>query len=946
MDSKGVNRGPALVATLLLACSAPSPESAPIAVPQELETSWTQQIQRVIEAAEYRFGPTAEGFVAANREGDMRSFFAPDGVAVQPRVDGEAWRLEMRLQRWGRPGDPRSVAARRPQLGACPDPERIDAHGRCLRRLEYRRAGMTEWYVNGPEGLEFGFDVLERPAGDGWLSFRLGLQGLDASAERASVLLSQGDAPRLRVDRLLAWDADGRGLVARMELVEGDLRIEVDDRGARYPVVVDPHIAPEPEWLMSSGVAGGTMGIALDAGDVNGDGQPDAVVGVPGFDGGQFSEGTAFVFLGNGSSFNTAADWSFETDQPFGFVGMSVAAARVDADAFADVIVGASQYDDGEVNEGAVFVFHGSAGGPSATEDLLLQMDQADAAFGKVVEAVGDLNGDGFGDVAVGVPNWDVAGAGSEEVAVFVYLGSAAGLPSAPDWQALGENVFDRFGTAVSGAGDVNEDGFQDLVVSAPGIDGPSLADVGRVYLYEGSGTGPGTTAAWTVDGAVESGDFGRSVDGAGDVNADGHVGLVVGSPLYSNGQVHEGAVFLYEGDGLTLSTVPDWTVEANQHAAHLGHSVIGAGDLNGDGFGDLAMSAPLSSGSGPWEGAVFVYPGQRVVGPGIVRRELRVDQAYGSFGYHLAAAGDVNADGFDDLLVGGINLGSPAGAGVAFLYLGVDEFTDVDNDGFCAGAGPCLAGIPPGDCNDNDARDFPGAAERCDRIDNDCDGSLPADEVDDDGDGMTECEGDCDDDDDTIAPNQAELCDPIDHDCDGRIDNDVRPPIFWADEDGDGFGDPMAVPVATCLGTPNGMVNNHDDCDDTDETVNPLAFEEICSGVDEDCSVFTPDIPDNDGDAFTPCVDCQGLSSVLQCGDCDDENRAVNPFMAEACGDGIDQNCDGNDPDCPRSECNSPDNICDEPRGCDCHQARGARGSALTSLALVALALLRRRRW
>jgi predicted outer membrane repeat protein len=181
-------------------------------------------------------------------------------------------------------------------------------------------------------------------------------------------------------------------------------------------------------------------------------------------------------------------------------------------------------------------------------------------------------------------------------------------------------------------------------------------------------------------------------------------------------------------------------------------------------------------------------------------------------------------------------------------------ESHDLDHDGWST----C-----DGDCDDLEYDVHPGAAEACNGIDDDCDGSVPLDETDDDGDGLNECGmvPDCDDANPASHPGATEICDGEDNDCDGMVDGG-----FEGDLDGDGF--------LAC-----------DDCDDNDDTVNPDAVEVYCDGIDNDCDGGTLDDPDIDGDGFTLCTD-----------DCDDGNAAINPIATDLVGDGVDQNCDGID--------------------------------------------------
>lgn len=240
-----------------------------------------------------------------------------------------------------------------------------------------------------------------------------------------------------------------------------------------------------------------------------------------------------------------------------------------------------------------------------------------------------------------------------------------------------------------------------------------------------------------------------------------------------------------------------------------------------------------------------------------------------------------------------------------------VDE-TDVDGDGFS---------VAEGDCDDANPDAFVGAAERCDGMDNDCDGTIDEDVVttwyvDADGDGfgddaqpLESCEGgegysavpgDCDDGDRGVYPGAAEQCDGVDEDCDGTIDDDVAT-RWYADADGDGFGD-LGASVAACE-APVGHVADASDCDDRRAEAFPGA-DELCDEADNDCDgVIDEDVApiwyaDLDGDGHgardlpqAACVMPTGYAELPD--DCDDANAAVNPTADEVC-NLLDDDCDG----------------------------------------------------
>jgi hypothetical protein len=430
------------------------------------------------------------------------------------------------------------------------------------------------------------------------------------------------------------------------------------------------------------------------AGDVNGDGYADVIVGASGYYDDQFAEGGAFIWYGSASGLGADgtpanADWSVDSDQGGASFGNSVGTAGdVNGDGYADVVVGAANYEYGYEYEGRVYFYYGSDSGPSESPAWTVEGNQADAHLGVSVGTAGDVNGDGYADVIVGADDYDHGQ--TNEGRAYVFYGSATVPSSFLDWVAVGAQEDAHMGYSVGTAGDVNGDGYADVIVGADDYDN-GQANEGAAFVWYGSATGLGTfgtppSAPWSAEGDQAYAQFGTSVGTAGDVNGDGYADVIVGASKYDNGQEDEGRVYVYHGSATGLSTAVNWTAESDQASAFFGCSAGAVGDVNGDGYSDVIVGADGYDNGQEDEGAAFVWHGSDTgLGddgtPANADWAAESDQVDASFGAAVGTAGDVNGDGYADVIVGADRYtNGQDDEGAAFVWHGSD--TGLGDDG------------------------------------------------------------------------------------------------------------------------------------------------------------------------------------------------------------------------------------------------------------------------
>ncbi len=368
------------------------------------------------------------------------------------------------------------------------------------------------------------------------------------------------------------------------------------------------------------------------------------------------------------------ADWTFIGTQSADWAGQFVSSAGdVNGDQYVDLLIGAPS----EVSGGAIYVVHGPLGGGTGSTydldqaDLILRAEGPAAKAGISVAGVGDIDDDGFDDILIGA---SLEGGSGAAYLVNGPLGESRDLSTA-DAEFFGELPGDEVGFKVAAAGDVDGDGFPDLLIAAPFH---GMADRGAVYLISAAEAETMTLSAATVkfQGAEEFGHVGWDIAGDADFSGDGIADMLIGAPTTGNG-----CAYIEHGTGSGTAQVvksladADVTMVGEVVGDQAGAAVAFVGDVDGDGRQDAAVAAPSAQRLGSEVGVVYLVlgdPGGPLPGgvaeltgaPAILAGARDGDR----IGNTLSAAGDVNDDGFADLLVGCVLCGA---GGVAFLVHG-----------------------------------------------------------------------------------------------------------------------------------------------------------------------------------------------------------------------------------------------------------------------------------
>lgn len=316
----------------------------------------------------------------------------------------------------------------------------------------------------------------------------------------------------------------------------------------------------------------------------------------------------------------------------------------LNGDGYADLAIGAPEAAGGA---GRAYVYLGGPSGIRAEPSVVLTPGDSLVRFlGAGVTSVGDLNGDGYADLGVGAPRSE-AGVGR----AYFYAGGPAGPRATPDWVLVGTGTTDTwFGFAIGAPGDTDGDGYADVAVTTYRVGNYR----GQVFYFRGGPRGPELRPSLTHGGTAMLSQFGQTFAG-GDVNGDGYGDLVVGEQGWMN---YAGRMLVFLGSPTGLGADPATVIDG--YPGTFGRA--GLADVNGDGYAD-ALSTAYSSPS-PGRGYAF-HGGAGGVAP---TASTTISGPGSPFGVMALGVGDVNADGYEDVVVAGDD---PTHAGSEHLFLG-----------------------------------------------------------------------------------------------------------------------------------------------------------------------------------------------------------------------------------------------------------------------------------
>lgn len=559
------------------------------------------------------------------------------------------------------------------------------------------------------------------------------------------------DSGETLTDSFLVTSVDGTASETVTVTING-----TDDPGGGMPMPITTPIVIR--GIDEYDLSGGSV---ASAGDVDGDGLDDVIIGA---DNAASGNGEAYLIFGSALVAAGGDDGVIELDEivangegvlitganAFDNAGSAVSSAGdVDGDGLDDVIIGAATAEIGGVlNAGAAHLVFGSTlvgaaatsgtldlGGLAAGEGVRLTGVDYNGNAGDAVSSAGDVDGDGFDDIIVGAPQADPPSgpnAGTSFVVFASALQAAAVGSGEIDLGTIGgangvvitgADRIDFSGGSVSSAGDVDGDGLDDIIIGAFQGETGGLSNSGDGYVVLGASIAAASSGSGTIDlgslaglgvaitGADVADRAGRSVSGAGDVDGDGLDDVIVGANAADpDGEASAGEAYIVFGSALTAAVAASSNIDLGSLGTQgvlikgvdafdsAGYSVSAAGDVDGDGLADVIVGAESADGGGlNSSGEAYVVFGSAIAAAAVGSGEIDLDglspsdgiviygaSASDQFGGPVAAAGDVDGDGLDDIIVGARTAEPDGveGAGESYVISGAVLSDEVFDDG------------------------------------------------------------------------------------------------------------------------------------------------------------------------------------------------------------------------------------------------------------------------
>jgi hypothetical protein len=635
MRARLVHASTCLLAFASVACSSdPRPSSnAQAGAPLQVATTTSPARRMASIAARQRAGGPAyaprleaQGVRLENPLHSLRARVDERAVAIE----GAGWSLRLSARAFGRDG----AMTRLPPVAPVLDGARIELS---------RAGGLTEWYLNGPLGLEQGFELAAAPGGSEAAVIELAIGGdlhtrIDDQGQRVALLDARG-AQRASLGALLVVDADGRELPARFAAVDGGLQLRIDDAGARYPIHVDPILGTETRVISPTPSLYGMFGTAVGLrGDTMLVTEPHAVVS------GKAQAGIAHVFVRGAAGWTLQQSLTNSDQAADDFLGQAGALGTDTA------VVGASAKNS---YQGQAYVFVRSAGVWTEQKILTSSDGAPNDAFGRAVGIDGDW-------VVIGAPMATVSGHANAGAA-YVYSRTGTTWSASTKLQAPTPNDAAQYATSVAISGST-------IAIGTYAEDGSA----GTVHVYTRSGT------TWTLQKSIKPSDTAPGMQFGFSVALDGDT-LLAGAWMATVGaNTEQGAAYVFQ------RTASAWAQQAK---------LVALDGVNSSSFGwSVALRGDTALVGGPNLGIGTAHPGaayafQRVGTAWSQKAKI----APAGQADHAQMGASVAVDGEDAVVAASTeDLPGKTGGGAVYVY---HPLLARANGATCTIAGDCASG-------------------------------------------------------------------------------------------------------------------------------------------------------------------------------------------------------------------------------------------------------------